>query len=332
MPRSTRRSFLRLGLAVAAPLALGVSLRPSLALAAPDAQAFDPFWVQNFVRAELWSGPNARAASLGHAELFTYFKVLVPQRGPRLHVFNPLTDGTAWIPAAAVGPSGEPPAAYLNPPAPTPTMAAPAALPAGRVNLPGRVIGGANLRGRPQVAPDSLLKNLPHNSLVQVLDDVIGADGEKWYRVGDGQFVHHSLVKLPKSFPPHPGKVIEADLNEPVLVTAYEDGKAVYSALAMKGTVAWATPTGFFKISRRVANETMDSATLGIPRNAPGGYFLKDVLNTQYFTADGASIHYNWWSSNFGYSGSHGCLGMNLADSEFFWNWGSVGIPLFIHY
>lgn len=331
MPRPTRRSFLRLGLAAAAPLALGASLRPGLALAAPVAQAFEPFWVQNFVRVELWSGANARAVSFGHADVFTYFKVLAPQRGPRLYVLNPLTEGTAWIAAGAVGPSGEPTEAYFNPPPPAPAAVA-VAPPVASLDLPGRVIGGANLRTRPQVAPDSLLRNLPHNSPVRVLDDVTGADGEKWYRVGDGQFVHHSLVKLPKSFPPHPGKVIEADLNEPVLVTAYENGKAVYTALAMKGTVAWATPTGFFKIMRRVANETMDSATLGIPRNAPGGYFLKDVLNTQYFTADGASIHYNWWSSNFGYSGSHGCLGMNLEDSQFFWNWGTVGTPLFIHY
>ena len=74
----------------------------------------------------------------------------------------------------------------------------------------------------------------------------------------------------------------------------------------------------------------MDSATLGIPRNAPGGYYLTDVLYTQYFTWDGASIHYNWWSGNFGYSGSHGCLGMNLEDSRWFWDWASTGTPLII--
>jgi len=36
-----------------------------------------------------------------------------------------------------------------------------------------------------------------------------------------------------------------------------------------------------------VENETMDSATLGVPRDAPGGYYLKDVLYTQYFTPQG---------------------------------------------
>ena len=41
----------------------------------------------------------------------------------------------------------------------------------------------------------------------------------------------------------------------------------------------------------------MDSATVGIPRNSPRGYYLQNVLYTQYFTSSGASIHYNYWSS-----------------------------------
>jgi lipoprotein-anchoring transpeptidase ErfK/SrfK len=130
--------------------------------------------------------------------------------------------------------------------------------------------------------------------------------------------------------PPHPGKLIVAELTDPCIVTAYEDGKAVYSTLSLKGTSGWTTPTGFFTILRRVANETMSSETLGIPRDAPGGWHLKDVLFTQYFTHDGASIHYNYWSSNWGYSGSHGCLGMPYDDALWFWEWAEVGTPLAI--
>ena len=68
--------------------------------------------------------------------------------------------------------------------------------------------------------------------------------------------------------------------------------------------------TGVFTILRRVANETMNSDTIGIPRFGPGGYYLTNVLFTQYFTGDGASLHYNYWSGNWGYAGSHGCLGL----------------------
>ena len=121
-----------------------------------------------------------------------------------------------------------------------------------------------------------------------------------------------------------------AELTEPCIVTAYENGKPVYSTLSLHGTTAWETPTGFFTILRRVENETMSSEGLGIPRDGPGGYYLKDVLYTQYFTNDGASIHYNYWSSNWGYRGSHGCLGMSYDDALWFWTWTEVGTPVFI--
>ncbi len=55
------------------------------------------------------------------------------------------------------------------------------------------------------------------------------------------------------------------------------------------------------------------------------------MLFTQYFSPDGASIHYNYWSSNFGYSGSHGCLGLDRTDSEFLWNWATIGTTVVIH-
>ncbi len=314
----------RYGLAALAALALVVGLlsRPSSAIAASAEQAFQPYWVQNHTETELWSGPDGKATRFGRALQFSYFKVLQRQQSPRLYVFNPLSEGTAWIAAAAVGPSGEPPDWYFAKKGSSDSI--------GRINLPGRIVGGANVRSRPAVGDDDWLGRLGHNSPIQVLDEVTGEDGESWYRIADGQFVHHSLVRVPKPFPPHTGKVMVAELTQPVVVTAYEDGKAVYSAMAVKGTISWGTPTGFFTIVRRVANETMDSATLGIPRDGPGGYHLKDVLYTQYFTADGASIHYNYWSANFGYTGSHGCLGMSLDDSLWFWEWASLGTPLFI--
>ena len=128
------------------------------------------------------------------------------------------------------------------------------------------------------------------------------------------------------------GRWIDADLREPAMLTAYDGDQIVLATLTIKGAGAYQTPTGVFAIQRRVANETMSSDTIGIPRNAPGGYYLQNVLFTQYFTSDGASIHYNYWSSNFGYAGSHGCLGLSYADSAFLWSWAGVGTPVSIHY
>lgn len=273
-------------------------------------------WVQNHVETEMWSGPDSKAISFGWVPAFSYFSLVGTQEGPRLRVQNPLTNGVAFLNVKDVGPSGAPPDWYLAA--------------KNQKVIPSRVVGGANVRSAPALDDGNIIGKKVHNESIDVLGQVTGSDGEMWYRTGPREFIHGSLVRTPTPFQPHPGKLIVAELTEPCIVTAYEDGKAVYAALSLKGTVNWGTPTGFFTILRRVANETMSSETLGIPRDGPGGYYLKDVLYTQYFTNDGASIHYNYWSSNWGYSGSHGCLGMNYDDASFYWEWCEVGTPLVI--
>ncbi len=128
------------------------------------------------------------------------------------------------------------------------------------------------------------------------------------------------------------GRWVEVDTSTG---TAYavEDGQVVYTALVTVGVPAFPTPKGTFYINRRVLNETMDSSTIGIPNNGPGGYYLTGVLYTQYFYG-GAALHYNYWSppSAFGSAaGSHGCVGMTLADSEFFWNFAGIGTPVIVY-
>lgn len=130
------------------------------------------------------------------------------------------------------------------------------------------------------------------------------------------------------------GRWIDVDLSSET-ATAYEGDAAVYTAGVSTGKAGMDTPTGSFTILRRVANETMDSSTIGIPRNGPGGYYVTNVYYTQYFTSGGAALHANWWSpdSAFGsYPTSHGCVGMRTGDAAWFWDFASVGTPVYIHY
>jgi lipoprotein-anchoring transpeptidase ErfK/SrfK len=127
------------------------------------------------------------------------------------------------------------------------------------------------------------------------------------------------------------GRWIDVDLNEPSLLTAYEGDQPVFSALAITGRTLTETLEGTYHIIRRVEDETMDSETLGVPHDDPQGYYLEGVLYTQYFTDDGASIHYNYWSSNFGEPGSHGCLGLREEDAAWLWDWASIGTVVNIH-
>ncbi len=128
------------------------------------------------------------------------------------------------------------------------------------------------------------------------------------------------------------GRWVEVDTSRGVAM-AMQNGKVVYTALVTVGVPRWPTPKGRFTIYRRVANETMNSATIGIPLGTPGSYFLRNVLYTQYFYG-GVAIHYNYWSppEAFGSAaGSHGCVGMKLDDAAFFWRFAKVGTPVVVY-
>ena len=289
--------------------------------AAPQPAA-DPngTWTVTLQPADLHAGPEPRTDVLSTIPQFSYLQVL-SYAGDFAYVYNPRARGTAYVSSALLGPSDPPPAWVTAPP---PASAA-------AVELMGRSVGAAQIAFYPVSDKFAYVGHLDNNAPILVHDRVQAADGSTWYRIDQG-YLAAASVRLPRA-PEHPltGRWIDADLSEPAMLTAYDGNQIVLDTLAIKGTLANQTPTGTFTIGRRVEDETMDSGTLGIPADGPGGYHLEHVLFTQYFSADGASIHYNYWSSNFGYSGSHGCLGLNRADSEFLWNWADIGTPVVIH-
>jgi len=125
------------------------------------------------------------------------------------------------------------------------------------------------------------------------------------------------------------GKWLDVTLTSPQHLQAMQGDQLVLNDLVTAGLQGTTKP-GFYRILRRVYNETMDSRT--IPGLADH-YLLKDVMFTQYFTGDGAAIHYNWWGPprGFGNPGSHGCLGMRWDGSKFLWDWANIGTPIVIH-
>ncbi len=118
--------------------------------------------------------------------------------------------------------------------------------------------------------------------------------------------------------------------------TAYVDQTPVYTAPISAGRPGWETPTGTWYIGERVYSETMDSSTIGIPNDAPGGYYLTGVMYTQYLAgAGGVALHGNYWAPSyvFGHANtSHGCIGMRNGDAAFFWDFADYGTPVTIHW
>ncbi len=123
------------------------------------------------------------------------------------------------------------------------------------------------------------------------------------------------------------GRWIDVNLALPQHLLAMQGDLPIFRDLVTAG-VQGRTKPGFYRIMRRVYNETMDSRT--VP-NATRTYLLKDVLYTQYFYGDGSAIHYNWWASTWGAPGSQGCLGMRMDGAKFMWEWAGIDTPLTIH-
>ncbi len=331
----SRRGFIKLAGAGAALAGLSTAT-----IVHAEPQSADAVWIGNHLDTRL-IGPDGQA--IVGLPRWTHMRVLAGLPNGQMRVWVPRFNLTGLVAANTIGPV----------PAPSPDELDAEKLDGpplfGGVGLPGRIVGGGNLRTWPVVG-SNLLRTLGHNAPVRVLDSVQGDDGDEWYRVNglDSKtyetmtlgYLHHSVVRLPRlryvTVSPDrgdtPGRHFEADLREPALITAFEDGAAVWSTLTLKGTISHRTPAGVHRVLWRVPNETMTSERVypPIPRDAPGGYYLTNVLWTQYFTSDGASIHYNYWSGNWGYAGSHGCLGVGYYEARFAWEWADVGTPVYV--
>ncbi|MCC7369649.1 MAG: L,D-transpeptidase [Chloroflexi bacterium] len=195
-------------------------------------------------------------------------------------------------------------------------------------------------RSRPPVG--DLKAGTPITVVRWVSGEEVEPHNDTWAELSDGTYVYSTSLRrngevTPPALPadaPTTGRWIDVNLTEQV-ATAYEGRTAVRSVLISSGRPGWETPTGTFAVLRRVEKDTMDGATLvgQGPNGAGANYKVENVRYVQYFTADGAAIHENYWRrpATFGMPGSHGCIGMTPADASWFWGFATVGTPLVIH-
>jgi hypothetical protein len=110
-------------------------------------------------------------------------------------------------------------------------------------------------------------------------------------------------------------------------------GQVVHVALVTTGMPGFETKIGEYHIGYRKETETMDSETVGIPRDDPLGYYLTDVYWTQYFYPT-VALHSNYWQpiSVFGHvASSHGCVGMLEGDAKYFWDFAKYGTRVVVY-
>jgi hypothetical protein len=195
-----------------------------------------------------------------------------------------------------------------------------------------------NLRAGPSTQTEVVSQTYARH-IVHITDVVLGQSvggNQVWYRLApDGAYISATIVQ-PFTAPAPPrtweGRWIDVDLTT-FYITAYEGDMPLYSAIITAGRKN-RTPTGVFPIRWRVEDETMDSATVGIPKGHPEYYYLEHVRYTQYFTDRGHAIHGNYWvhPSNFGRFSSNGCIGLMNKDAAVFWQFATIGTPIHIHF
>ena len=111
---------------------------------------------------------------------------------------------------------------------------------------------------------------------------------------------------------------------------AYEHVRQIFTDLISSGRSDKGLSTrGVFSINRRIANEIMDSTSIGYPKGHAKYYRLENVLYTQYYNG-GEALHYAWWHANFGQPMSYGCINMRLTTARWFWDWATIGTPVVV--
>jgi lipoprotein-anchoring transpeptidase ErfK/SrfK len=99
----------------------------------------------------------------------------------------------------------------------------------------------------------------------------------------------------------------------------YADGKLVRTLDVSTGRDQYPTTSGVHVVTDKRAVQIMDSSTIGIPRNAPGGYYLH-VPNSVRISYSGEFVHAASWSvRDQGHRNvSHGCINISPANAAWF--------------
>jgi hypothetical protein len=148
--------------------------------------------------------------------------------------------------------------------------------------------------------------------------EAFSEDGEFAKLAGHG-WIESSFVRVARRSDPPEGLVagerwLDIDLDQQTLV-AYEGETPVFATMVSSGKVYHRTPTGVYRIHRKVAVRTMNSMA-----DSSTEYSVDKVPWTAYF-AHGYALHAAYWHGAFGYTKSHGCVNLSPIDARRLYAW-----------
>ena len=262
--------------------------------------------------------------------------------------------------AACSGGASPPPTATTvptNTAAPATATAFPTLTPTPVVSAGQAIVVGGDLRVRSAPSTQSdVVQTLPDRSGVTIAEAVQGENWlvgtqtwvsappdwtRTWFRLDDGTFVYAAFIFIlqpgeASPFTDAAGAERWIDVNVTnQTASAMIGDRAIYTALVSTGSPGFPSPLGSHRIESdgRLAVERMTAAQAGY---TPGQatYDVERVLFTQYYDRSGDALHLNYWRPKdvFGRSAtSHGCVGMQLHDAQYFWLFGEAGMRVEIH-
>jgi hypothetical protein len=169
---------------------------------------------------------------------------------------------------------------------------------------------GAKIQGR--------LKARDHAKLVETSPD------GKFVRLDRGGWAKRDEVRIASIATAPEGigadeRWLDIDVDQQVLV-AYVGTRPVYATLVSTGRRTHDTPTGVFRIERKVAERTMSSRP-----DDDDPYAVDRVPWTAYFIGSYA-LHTAYWHGSFGERKSHGCVNLSPKDARRLYGWTAPGV------
>ena len=251
-------------------------------------------------------------------------------------------------------PTPEPSSTATPPPAPT---AFPTFTPTPALGTGSAIVVGGELRARAAPTTQSAVAGtLKDHQAVEIAEVVQGENwlvGSQtwvsnapgwtrvWYRLTGGTFVYGAFIFIqqpgevsPLADPQGQEKWVDVNVSTQT-ASAMVGDRAVYNARVSTGSPDFPSPLGSHRVEDdgRLAVERMTAAQAGYnPGQAT--YDVERVLFTQYFDRSGDALHMNHWRPPevFGRTAtSHGCVGMQAHDAQYFWLFGFPGMRVEIH-
>jgi lipoprotein-anchoring transpeptidase ErfK/SrfK len=123
--------------------------------------------------------------------------------------------------------------------------------------------------------------------------------------------------------------VSHVDVKKHVM-TVTINGKLARTIPITAGKDGFTTRSGVKVIMEKFTTKRMDAATVGIKPGDPNYYNIPDVKWAQRVTSSGEFIHGAPWSvgSQGSVNVSHGCVGMSLADAQWYFGQTLIGDPV----